>query len=477
MKYRVDRSVLHDALQQAEQKFDVLNWIIQAVPVWPLIRHKFSLGYLLSKSQASKKGNLGKRVVLALKGIKEIIILVISFRVKRQPYEYLFLTKSTYRSKIDEFWYEKFCDSTIDALGEDFKRKACILESGVDLHYRKPRYKSATVFEVQGAFYLIGLFAQLFSRGTVPSLDEYDAFKAFMKKQTGYASPLTLLQLNTEVFRIRVLSSFFAFILTPMPLKKIFTICYYEEFGYAMMLAAAKNNITSVDIQHGVQGKFHFAYMPFTKIPGKGYDLLPDHFWVWNKASFENITEWKSSEHKPFLGGNLWLSKWADKPVSRLSEKPIILVSLQPVADTLPQFLLDAIVATIDKFSWFLRLHPRQMGERKQIENMLEAKGLINQVELAHATEQPLPLLLLQTTVHITQWSSVVIEAAESGVPSILIHPTGKLMYATEEFEQHFIYYAENKQQICDILKILNRPSDTLSESIQKPDIAKFVFS
>ena len=42
---------------------------------------------------------------------------------------------------------------------------------------------------------------------------------------------------------------------------KIFVICYYSRRMIPVLIAAKKNKIRTIDIQHGKQGEFHI-YLP-----------------------------------------------------------------------------------------------------------------------------------------------------------------------------------------------------------------------
>jgi hypothetical protein len=255
------------------------------------------------------------------------------------------------------------------------------------------------------------------------------------------------------------LTRFFEHFVKRKKTRKAFLICYYEESGYALTLACARNGIPSVDIQHGVQGQYHFAYAPYGKIPEHGYDLIPDFFWSWDKYSYDNIANWSSTFHRPFLGGNVWLKHWM-KNASIVdqsdSERPGILFSLQPVNNPLPDFILAAIRDTADKYRWQLRLHPRQTLQREEINQSLDRYNIRYKVDMDRATQQPLPAVLKNSDVHVTLFSSVVFEALDMGIPSILTHANGKLMYDADDLGNDSIYYAEDTLTLLRLIETLS---------------------
>lgn len=456
------RKELFEALAATESEHDVLKWKIEDVDLWPFVRHKLSLEYMRVKTIPIPfaKRFIGK-LKLVLKGIPELIGFLWLIFVSGKKYEYVFLSKATYRASLDGKWFDRFSDSLIAMMGDAFSKKSIIIESGVDLAYRKPRYEQSDVSPIQGMLFIIGLFSEFVSRFMRRSyqFEGYESFRASLSEKLGVDLRLKRSTLEKQFNRIRVLAWLFEQFVKRKKSRKIFLICYYEEFGYALTLACARHKIPSFDIQHGVQGKYHFAYAPYGKIPPKGYGLIPDFFWVWDKYNFENIANWRSAFHQPFLGENVWLKYWmknASGSGQREDERPGILVSLQPVSNPLPDFILEAISETADNYRWLLRLHPRQTLQRDQINQSLDQYKIRHKVDIDGATQQPLPAVLRNSDVHVTLFSSVVFEALDMGIPSIITHANGKLMYNADDLGNDFIYYAEDKQTLLRQIEALS---------------------
>ena len=45
-----------------------------------------------------------------------------------------------------------------------------------------------------------------------------------------------------------------------------------------LIAASKKYNIKSFDVQHGVQGEYQSLYTDWSRVPFKGYEMLPDFF-------------------------------------------------------------------------------------------------------------------------------------------------------------------------------------------------------
>jgi hypothetical protein len=87
--------------------------------------------------------------------------------------------------------------------------------------------------------------------------------------------------------------------------------------------------------------------------------------------------------------------------------------------------LEKTILATADSYNWLLRLHPVQLqdGGKEKIDSYLRSKfGNLGSVEWHRCSELPLPLVLEQIAMHITDSSTVVVEAGWMGIYSGLLN-------------------------------------------------------
>lgn len=474
---------LFDALHQVESKFDVLEWRVKGIHLWPFIRHKISYEYLNIKQITIPRGvQLFRKVGLLIKGVAELTVLFFH-PVFRISHEYLFLSKATYRTFIGGESVDRFCDSLLELAGEDIRKKSIILESGSDMQYRKPRFSPGTVTGIQGALYWIGIVAELKSKifQSEFELRNFVAFKNELSRSLGVPITYPETTLRKQFNRVLVLADFFTWYLNRTSVRKVLLVCFHEEYGYALNIAAHRLGITSVDIQHGVEGKFHPVYSSYHHIPAEGFSLVPEKFWVWDKISFENIAAWNHDKHKPFLGNNVWLKYCLLNEIktSVSLKRPMILVSLQPLEDPLPDNLLLAIRETLDRYEWFLRMHPRQYSQKNELMQKLERFGLMNKVEMEKGSQEPLPVMLKLASVHVTLWSSVVFEAFDMGVPSIVIHPTGKLMYSTAEYDRDFVHFAATAPELVGLLDSLcsQRKTAFVTDDDYTDRVREFVLS
>ncbi len=224
-----------------------------------------------------------------------------------------------------------------------------------------------------------------------------------------------------------------------------------------------RRGIWVVDIQHGVIADEHYWYgESFRK--DDPVEWLPNSYMVWDAGSQEVIKKWaaKSGVNVDIIG-NPWVYRFrnpsfSDDVVGYLtrkysierSGKPNVLVSLswgghgldgRYIHPSLEQFIKN----TVNDYNWRIRLHPNQLQGFATDEGVGFA-GYFNDafpfgaVEWEDTTSMPLPLLLSEIDIHVTWLSSVCMEAAYFGIPSLVLSPK---LQAGGELESYYNYLAE----------------------------------
>lgn len=206
--------------------------------------------------------------------------------------------------------------------------------------------------------------------------------------------------------------------------------------GLALCLASRRIGIPSVDIQHGVQGALHHAYAAWLNLPASGYELLPLCFWCWCADDAEAIARWAhGSPHTAFAGGNLLTElclagRLAAPAVSRDQARGAlrVLVSLQPghARHALAGQVPACISALGERACWRLRGHPAMREEMAGIHTEMSRFPGAWTIE---GPERPLAQVLLETDVHLTASSSVVIDAARFGIGSVSMDPLAAQLF------------------------------------------------
>ncbi len=236
-------------------------------------------------------------------------------------------------------------------------------------------------------------------------------------------------------------------ILSAIQPRAVVFVCYYGEPAMGLVWACRDLNITSVDMQHAYLAG-HLYYEDWSSLPPDGYELVPDMFHVWSDSTRNDIETSQTSDccrHKAIVGHNGWMYKatHGELPVEEIEQVDrdflldleqrdrVILVTLPPTPDPLPEHLLDAIERLEDTWLWLMRCHPKCRHRQHDIVDMLEARGIGN-YEMENSARCPLFLLLERSTHHLTALSAVCLEALLYGVPT-----TFYFQEAYERYHKH----------------------------------------
>lgn len=248
-------------------------------------------------------------------------------------------------------------------------------------------------------------------------------------------------------------------ILSQTGAKSVVAILPSRELCYV----CRQRDIWVCDLQHGVIADEHYWYgESFRKNDPTKW--LPNAFLVWDQGSYEVINKWAS--HKKIdvnIVGNPWIERFRNKSkddslINNLKikykitkkEKKNILVSLSWGVHGLENkffhpSLEQLIKDTANTYNWKLRLHPNQIrgfasDEGREFISYYEKHFKNLDVEWENSTEMPLPLLLSNIDCHITWLSSVCMEAAYFGIPSLVLCPK---LQRGGEFESYYNYLVD----------------------------------
>jgi hypothetical protein len=267
--------------------------------------------------------------------------------------------------------------------------------------------------------------------------------------------------------------------------KAVFFNCYYHPEALGAIWAAHDRAAQVVDIQHGNNGEYHFAYTHWLHMPPGGHYLLPDVFATWNQACASNINRWLPApvgRHRAVVTGRLDIATILPGGAAGIGESVealdmirqgyarTILVTLQGSEWTgLTPVLVEAIRQAPPDWLWLIRGHPMaqvQGGTLKTvgiIEQRLNALGLTH-VETRLATTLPLPALLACTDHHVTHFSTTALESITVGVATTLIHPFADIFFG-RDIQNRVFHHATRP---TDILKTIHAGLDGLDASAMR---------
>jgi hypothetical protein len=449
----VTRRELIAWLEEVEMELPVSEWRVRGIRVWPLIRLALYWASFKPGTQERVRGRGVRRGLRVLTG--ELArwgrAVALDWRANQWPArraDAVFLTYSVGTHPMIAGRRYNPLLAPYAALLQARGKRCSVWELSPFGEYNIPRSVSSAYIQpwVNG----LRVYSQ---HAPVPrhecSLEDYGVFLDRVRR-AGLALPYTdVNRLLRDAYFLRLLADRFRGWLQ----QSGATVGFVVDGGLrqqAFCLACREVGITSVEIQHGVQGEFHPGYGSWFAVPATGYETRPRLFWSWDERSAAAIRKWSAQApmaHGAIVGGNPWLEWWMRGATDeiRRTEAAIaahrheaggrhhILVTLDAKGQTVPAILADAIRLAPADWRWWLRLHPVDQEERgAQARQALAALGLRLEL-LDWATAYPLPALLRQMDCHVTMGlSTVVSEAAALGVRSVACDSGAADLYPVE---------------------------------------------
>lgn len=223
-------------------------------------------------------------------------------------------------------------------------------------------------------------------------------------------------------------------------LKTVYLTSWYFPDMMALVAAARERGITTIELQHGKQGKFQAMYSGW-RIPKEGYQMMPDIFWSWGKPSAEHILASSPGRriHRPIIGGFPWLDYYRQH-VSRQTVSDYkakgkrVLVTIQsPQGDNtqpIPDFLLDFLRENPRDVCFIFRCHPNDnRGPEYCRHRLSELPSELYKIDYGCSN---LYDSFMMVTHHMTGYSSCCYEADAFGVPTLLYGVDAKAIYKDE---------------------------------------------
>jgi hypothetical protein len=240
----------------------------------------------------------------------------------------------------------------------------------------------------------------------------------------------------------------------------------------AFCLACREQGITSIELQHGVQGDLHPSYGSWFAVPREGWETRAQVFWSWDQQSAAAINRWAvlaPGRHVAVVGGDPWREMWLNEgsELTRSSHDLIeerkrasggdhhILVTLSSQGDIVPAAVLEAVRSSPPSWRYWFRLHQVNQSARRA-----EAAALLGRIGgdpslMEFATEMPLHALLRSLDCHLTvSLSTVVSEAAAHGLPSVACGREAADFFG-EEMSTGMLVVAETSADILAALQSL----------------------
>jgi len=438
----ISRRDLLDFLDQAELKYPVETWEIQGVHVWPLIKIDLFFRHVKSEGRDDELSSLilkqqrRSRIETMTRALIAFFRFILLFFKKKRQLDVFFSDSSGHRVMHKGAFINRYFKPIVDYFeGKNQNFSYLTINNDTDNVARYPSNEPLLFVHR----YLLG--AKLWRKAFEKRIrnKELTGYSDFCKELDNPRFEHLCVDkkfknhIQHKVDDILAFSSIIQLLIKKHKPKVIFELCYYSTLRFGINHAASLTGTKTVEIQHGGMGRDHVSYCGWRKLPMKGYNLLPQTFWLWDESSKQLIESWTKGHgfHSAVLGGNPWLSyvKESTETYSFPQNRQIILYTLQ--YSEIPDHIIEVIKSTPARFQWWIRLHPRKLESKTVIIKVLTDSGIHpDQFEIEKATSYPLPTVLLNTHVHLSGSSGSIIEAAQMGVFSIILEEIGTIYYS-----------------------------------------------
>lgn len=452
-----------------EQEWPVDKWNVNGIDIWPYVRIKIYIHFLNKLFSTSTEDNLrnkdGVKKYTLLKYFRKSMKLIsafynlIFFFLKLKNKKIIFFGAHYHRILHKGEYFNRFYDSMIDS--HDLKKDVYMIE------YRKvydSNYNNKAIINLDkflGSYKLImSLLNKSNHQKSIFNLEGYNGFYEALNIRTLSIDKESLLKWSEK---INILQGFYKRLYKKVKPKKIIFLGYYGlDDLTAAIVFARKLNINTIDLQHGTQIN-NMAFSNWTKIPNKGFNTIVNEFWTWDEESKKNIDNWanKNNTAKAKVIGQPYISYWThlQSKAVNCNKKILYTLHLSKIEEMLTQDLISLIKKL--NYHWVLRLHPRNSINVEEIENYLLVNEINYKVVVQSSAEVPLPEILSQSILHLTNYSGCLIEARMMNIPTLIINKLGLEIYK-QYVDKKLVYFID--------YEMLNFNSDfeKLVESIEK---------
>ena len=454
-----------------EEEFNFQNWKIEGVDVWPEMRIHIinlidSIGRVNSKYPAWK---VFPEFLGLINILKQFFLHSDKFIHSYNQCDILFLTYSTAKqSKIQGKWFNSFIDPVINVLNSVKKfhnTRFQILEYSPLYNYKIPGWSDSKM--IQPTIFLNKFKARLLERNLDlnQSKKYIDIINGEIDSKLGLNIKVELNYIAKRASQTIANRNFFYGILKKCKPSVVILSNYYG-LEKAMCLACSELNIPVVDIQHGAQGEFHFAYGQWKSVPINGYNTLPDLFAEWGEGEKKVIDSWahKTKHQATEIGNGFaeFVSELREENPEleeiKKKEKPKILISLQPNRG-IDTVYYELLVQNQGRFLFYFRSHPTMTKE--EVRDIKSELSDFNNCYFHESSSILLYKLLPFMTAHITQNSSVTIEAKSFGVPTVLIHQSGYDLFFSI-IDNKTVFFSTEPDKIFNLLEQIGRNKQNL---------------
>ena len=457
-------SELMDKIDRIEAEGVLPRLGLNGIDVWPLLRVR-----LIQKTKRTDSLRIREIFSVCRILLNEIVqvvrdLLTLQFLRKSESPTVVFFSHPGCLAKYHRSWYDRYCDPIVDELLSHGMRSE-ILEYSASTVFKSPtalprRSVNLPLIFAKVISWPIAMWTKFWRKAELDRIDS-------LIEEGGIAEFISAAELNKLSAFVLFAKWVLVMRLRLLRCKVGFVCCYYSSSAMAFVAACRTLGVPVYDIQHGVQGQEHVAYHQWVFPDDRSYETLPTGFWCWDNESANCLKQWctEARGEKVVVGGNVWIEYLfnqleRDDPFYAPSARRRVLISLQPLAQPLRPLLITAIMDSAVDIEWVVRMHPVMTAS--QVDMIVATlKKVIDEGRLIVQSDEhtPLPLVLPTVSLHVTEFSSVVLESASIGLPSVEKNKKGLMLYR-HLTPLGLVYYAGSSSELSRLMDICKPYSD-----------------
>ena len=450
-------SKLIEDLFEIENKFPVEKLAVDDIYIWPLLKVRLYLenldvNNLKTGLATALPTSTSKKIVYALLfGLKFLFSDFNKHKFFGTFTTLIFADPFNRRVTHKGHKYEIYVDPIYDYLVQQ-KHKVLMVERYSTKEYPSPRHSPSFPQVILQIVFTLLAFRKRHtfdanSSDLIRQITQHLHSKGYATQTLGAKKSHQLLKMFFIHYKM------YLFFYRYFGIKNIILSEWYSIASMAAITAAKRSHVRSVEVQHGVQTKYHIAYGHFSKAPKNLITPFPDVFWVWSRQDAVNIeSEFQHLGCKSYLGGNLFFDQFMKNQLQLDGEAGLIevlkqssikkncLITLHTFYKLQPQ-IMEFIKNHQNDFFFLIRLHPLMDSKPADIHEQLLQHFPHLQFNVAEATELPLVVVLKHTDLHVTYNSSVIIEAEKFGIHSIIFETDLSPKYYKSQLDSGIAHY------------------------------------
>ncbi len=458
-----------EAIWALEDRFPVDEWVVDGLHVWPIVRyHLYNQGYRLRPDVATTRDGILRRAGRRMRGVVSELGSVGRLALALQPADVLFVSDGVSFVRTPVGLVDRYAYPFVE-MSTELGLSVAVVQPSASSSFTGRQSKSQSLGGLVGWAEAIGAIRGRLVDARV-RLPGFEAAMAIFQRVVGVSPPNTRDIVLSSV-AVEAISAVMLRVLDYVGPKLVPVVCYYGAPQYAMMLACKRRGVKSMDVQHGLNGEYHWAYSRWSRVPSGGYEVLPDVFWCWRQEDVSAVRAWSTKcATKAVLGGDpivRWFASESqnsfvdETALARLKVlakgRRLILLTLNGYEsqETLRQYV-GVSKDLSDEFFFLFRVHPVRLGQKEVVRKLLKDD---DGAELDLASDLPIWTLLRIVAVHVTEVSSSVLDALSFGVPSVILGRTDLDLFRAE-IESGWAVAVGSSEELRDaMLKQLNRVS------------------